>query len=95
MKRNKQLCLVIYVVTVLVLIPQPVHAYIDPGTIGNVFGFLGPIIALALGFLGFMIRPIRNFFTSIFTRTTDDIDNELAESCEKPVSENPTDEGNL
>ena len=52
----------------LLTIPRPAYAYLDPGTTGSVFAFLGPLLAMFLGFLGFMIRPVRSFFASIITR---------------------------
>ncbi len=45
---------------------QPAYAYIDPGTTGSIFGMLAPFIAILLAFLGFLIRPVRVFFVSLF-----------------------------
>lgn len=52
----------------LLSVPRPAYAYLDPGTTGSIFAFLGPLLVMFLGFLGFMIRPIRSFFASIGTK---------------------------
>lgn len=48
--------------------PRSVFAYMDPGSMGSFFGMLAPIIAIVLGALAFLIRPIKGFFVSAFNK---------------------------
>jgi len=49
---------VIFCMLCLMFIPSTGFAYIDPGTSGFVFSFLGPLLAMVAGFLGIFFRPI-------------------------------------
>ncbi|MFC1869967.1 hypothetical protein ACFLYE_01700 [Chloroflexota bacterium] len=68
MRKQKLLWIPGLTVVLLILFPHPAYAYIDPGTTGNIFAMLAPLIAIFLAFLGFLIRPFREFFTSIVTK---------------------------
>ena len=75
-------------------IPYPAYAYLDPGTTGSIFAFLGPFIALFLGFLGFMFRPIRSFFASLGTKLRGGSRIEPTETDEPESGDIPADNGN-
>ena len=68
MKKNRLLWIVVLSVILSLSHTRPVYAYIDPGTTGSVFAMLAPFFAIFLAFLGFLIRPFRMFFISLFAK---------------------------
>ena len=48
--------------------PRFVFAYMDPGSMGSFFSVLAPFIAIVLGALAFLVRPIKGFFVSAFRK---------------------------
>ena len=68
MPKRRLLWIVLLAVLLSLSLTRPAYAYIDPGTTGSIFAMLAPFIAIFLAFLGFLIRPIRVFFISIFAR---------------------------
>ena len=78
----------------LLSIPRPAYAYLDPGTTGSIFAFLGPFIALFLGFLAFMFRPIRSFFASLGTKLRGGSKAETSEADEPESGDIPADNEN-
>ncbi|MBI5787295.1 MAG: alkaline phosphatase family protein [Candidatus Schekmanbacteria bacterium] len=51
---------------ILISFPQSAWAYIDPGTSGFAFSFLGPVLAALGGTLALFFRPIMNFLRRLF-----------------------------
>ena len=92
MPRRRLLWIVVLAVLLSLSITHPAYAYIDPGTTGSIFAMLAPFIAIFLAFLGFLIRPIRVFFISIFTRLRGKPGDESSASEEQPESIDTTDE---
>ena len=68
MNKHRLLWIVVLSVMLSLSYTQPVYAYIDPGTTGSVFAMLAPFFAIFLAFLGFLIRPFRMFFISLFAK---------------------------
>ena len=68
MRKHRLLWIVVLTAVLLLLLPHPAYAYIDPGTSGSIFALLAPFVAIFLAFLGFMIRPFRRLFASIVAR---------------------------
>ena len=68
MRKHRLLWIVVLTVVLLLLLPHPAYAYIDPGTSGSIFAVLAPLIAIFLAFLGFLIRPFRRFVASIVAK---------------------------
>jgi hypothetical protein len=68
MQKQRLLWIVALAGVLLLLLPRPAHAYMDPGTTGSIFALLAPFFTVFLAFLGFLIRPIRRFFASIITK---------------------------
>ena len=93
MPKRRILWIIILSIVLSLSVTHPVYAYIDPGTTGSMFAMLAPFIAIILAFLGFMIRPFRMFFISLFARlrgnpTTDsEADEEQPESADPPDDE--------
>ncbi len=77
-------------VALLLLLPRPAYAYIDPGTTGSIFAMLAPFIAIFLAFLGFLIRPFRRFFSSIVARLRGNPGAESPADSEQPESDEPS-----
>jgi len=59
MMKRKLSMTVILAVALLLMFPHATYAYIDPGTTGSAFAMLAPFAAVALAFLGLLIRPFR------------------------------------
>lgn len=69
-KLKKQLVMLSFFCSILIgLHPEISWAYIDPGTSGFVFSFLGPIIAVVIGFLAIFFRPISTLFRRLFEKS--------------------------
>jgi len=68
MKKTRLVWIVVLSVMLSLSYTRPVYAYIDPGTTGSIFAMLAPFFAIFLAFLGFLIRPFRMFFVSLFAK---------------------------
>ena len=68
MRKHRLLWIVVLTAVLLLLLPHPAYAYIDPGTSGSIFALLAPFVAIFLAFLGFMIRPFRRLVASIVAK---------------------------
>ncbi len=66
MQKRRILWIVVLSSALSLSFTHPAYGYIDPGTTGSIFGMLAPFIAIFLAFLGFLIRPVRVFFVSLF-----------------------------
>jgi len=86
MQKRRLLWIVVLTAAILVLIPHPAYAYIDPGTTGSIFAMLAPFIAIFLAFLGFLIRPFKRFFASMVARLQGSPGAESVASNEQPAS---------
>ena len=86
MKIRRLLSVIVLVIALLILLPHPAYAYIDPGTTGSIFAMLTPFIAIFLAFIGFLIRPFRRFFTSMFSKLRN------GSEAESPASNEITDQ---
>lgn len=51
-----------------ICLPDTAWSYIDPGTAGAAYGFLGYILAGLVVFIGFFRRKIARIFSFIFRR---------------------------
>ena len=93
MQKRRLLLIVVLAAAILVLIPHPAYAYIDPGTTGSIFAIFAPFIALFLAFLGFLIRPFRRFFSSTLAKLRGGTRAESHAKNEQPgLAESPRDE---
>jgi len=81
MKKSRLLWIVVLSVLLSLSHTRPVYAYIDPGTTGSIFAMLAPFFAIFLAFLGFLIRPFRMFFISLFGKLRGNME------AESPASE--------
>ena len=68
MRKHRLLWIAVLAAVLLLSIPRPAYAYMDPGTTGSIFVILAPFIAIFLAFVGFLIRPFRRLFASIVAR---------------------------
>lgn len=93
MHKNRLIWTVILSVSLSLSFTYPVYAYIDPGTTGSIFAMLAPFIAILLAFLGFLIRPFRMFFISLFYRLRGS-SGAASQDVEEPaeVADSPADE---
>ena len=57
-----------------------------------IFALFAPFLAIFLAFLGFLIRPVRRFFTSIFAKLRMGAKTESLASDERPVSDFTSDD---
>ena len=89
MKKHRLLWMVVLAIALILLLPRPAYAYIDPGTTGSIFAMLAPFIAIFLAFLGFLIRPIRRFFVSLVAKLRGSPGTGSLASNEQPVSGKP------
>ena len=85
MRKHRLLWIAALAVALLLSLARPAYAYIDPGTTGSVLAMIAPFIAVFLAFLGFLIRPFRRFFSSIFAKLRRS-EAELLASKEQPSS---------
>ena len=92
MRKNRLLWIAVIAVLFSLLIPRPAYAYIDPGTTSSIFAMLAPFVVLILAFLGFLIRPFRRFFSSLFTKLRGSSGAESIASDEQSVSDEPSDD---
>ncbi len=86
MKKHNVAVMVVLVLILLLLFPRPAYAYMDPGTTGSVLAMLAPFIAIFLAFLGFLIRPVKRFVVSMFTKLRGGPRAESLADNEQPVS---------
>ncbi len=94
MQKYRLLWVVVLTCLAFLFLPSPAYAYIDPGTTGSIFAMLAPFIAIFLALLGFLIRPFRRFFASMFTRLRRGPTTESPASDEQTVSGNSTNDDN-
>ena len=95
MSKRRLLWMVVLAAALSLSLTRPVYAYIDPGTTGSIFAMIAPFIAILLAFLGFMIRPFRMFFISLFNKLRGNPEAESEASEEPPESvSSPDDEEN-
>ena len=93
MKKTRLFWIVVLSAAFLLSLTRPVYAYIDPGTTGSIFAMLAPFIAIFLAFLGFLIRPFRMFFISLFAKFRGSPKTKPPASDEQPESgDSPDDE---
>ena len=86
MKKTRLLRIIVLSVLLSLAYTRPVYAYIDPGTTGSIFAMLAPFFAIVLAFLGFLIRPFRMFFVSLFAKFRENPEAESPANEEKPES---------
>ena len=93
MPKHRLLWIMVLSVSLSLSFSRPVYAYIDPGTTGSIFAMLAPFIAIFLAFLGFLIRPFRMFFISLFYKLRGSSGDESEDSEEETESvDSPTNE---
>jgi len=92
MRKHRLLWIAVLAAVLLLSIPRPAYAYMDPGTTGSVFSMLAPFIAIFLAFVGFLIRPFSRFVASIVARVRGGRRVESIANNEQPLSGEPTDD---
>jgi hypothetical protein len=92
MRKHRLLWIAVLAAVLLLSIPRPAYAYMDPGTTGSIFVILAPFIAIFLAFVGFLIRPFRRLFASIVARVRGGRRVESIANNEQPLSGEPTDD---
>ena len=92
MRKHRLLWIAALAVALLFSLARPAYAYIDPGTTGSVLAMIAPFIAVFLAFLGFLIRPFRRFFSSMFAKLRGNSGAESIASDEQSVSDEPSDD---
>jgi hypothetical protein len=90
MPKRRLIWIVVLAVLLSLSFTRPAYGYIDPGTTGSIFAMLAPFIAIFLAFLGFLIRPIRVFFISMFAKLRGNPGSESPASGEQPESVDST-----
>lgn len=67
MEKHSILWMVVPTIAGVLWIPDPVGAYLDPGTTGSIFAWLAPVIVIFAGLLGLLLRPVRVLVLRTFT----------------------------
>jgi hypothetical protein len=61
----------VFLIVILVGLPCPVRAYVDPGTGSAVFGVLSYILAAGAAAAVFLFGAVRRWLTSLISRRSD------------------------
>ncbi len=72
MMTKTQAALIGFAVLMVLLVPRPAFAYLDPNTTSSLFSVLAPVIALFGVFLGYLVWPFRYILTGIFSKKKTD-----------------------
>ncbi len=75
-----------FALLMILSVPRPAFAYLDPNTTSSLFSVLAPVIALFGVFLGYLVWPFRYVLTGIFCKKKSDPEPE-AEQEAQPESE--------
>ncbi|NQT88616.1 hypothetical protein HQ560_17755 [bacterium] len=76
MMTKTQAALIGFAVLMVLLVPRPAFAYLDPNTTSSLFAVLAPVIALFGVFLGYLVWPFRYVLTGIFSKKKADAEPE-------------------
>ena len=81
---SKTKAVLVGVALLLILsVPRPAFAYLDPNTTSSLFSVLAPVIALFGVFIGYLLWPFRYVLTGLFGKKSSDAEPEAEEETER------------